>query len=98
MLSKITFKMVLASDSSQPFKVLSVPENAPFSAVIRFSAEEVGTMAYKIMPPQFKLNPNTCACITSDGVGVNPTQTAGAVFLKYGPNLRLIPRDRVGKC
>eukprot|EP00371_Babesia_bovis_P001742 XP_001610389.1 hypothetical protein [Babesia bovis T2Bo] len=57
--------MVLASDSSQPYKVLSVPENAPFAAVIKFSAEE------------FKLNPNTCACITSDGVGVNPSQTAG---------------------
>jgi hypothetical protein len=81
---KIVFRITNTSDPRLPFKTVSVPPDTPFVHVVRFVCNE------------FKVSPETAAVLTRDHVGVNPSLPAKDIFLRYGAEFSLIPRDRVG--
>jgi ubiquitin-fold modifier 1 len=82
-----------------------VPEEAPFTAVLKFASDQFKVAAASsaiITNDGVGINPNQVRCLwfaTLARVGLMPlaVQSAGNVFLKHGSELRLIPRDRVGR-
>ncbi len=50
----------------------------------------------KFVAHHFKVDAMTCGIITKTGIGIVPSQTAGSVYLKYGDELKMIPREQVG--
>lgn len=69
-----------------------------FNTILRIDALEEApfTFVVKYISSQFNVSAENSAITTNNGVGINPNQSAGSVFMKYGGDLKLIPREQVG--
>lgn len=81
MSTKISLKFILTSDPKQPFKTVQAPEETPFVILV------------KQVSQLFNIDPETTGITTKTGSGVNMNQIVGDVFLKYGDEFLIIPRD-----
>ncbi len=56
----------------------------------------MSVIKYEYILCQFRVDEKTTSVLTMDGIGINPDQNCGEVFMKFGGDLKMIPRDRVG--